>query len=142
MMILLSILLADIFFGLSCIHIYWGLGGKWAFADAFPTNEDGTQLQQVPGMAASFIVAAGLFCFGLFYLIKAEIVSISLPTILNNYGLWIIAGIFLLRAIGDFNYVGIFKKIKTTPFAKKDNKIYTPLCMFIGLTTVMLIFYL
>lgn len=138
-MILLSILLATIFVALSLIHIYWGLGGKWAFADAFPTNDDGTQLHQVPGIVASFIVAAGLFCFGLIYLIKAEIVSISLPTILNNYGLWIIAGIFLLRAIGDFNYVGIFKKIKTTSFAKKDNKIYTPLCMFIGLTTIILI---
>ena len=40
------------------------------------------------------------------------------------------------------NHPRIFKKIKTTPFAKKDNKIYTPLCVFIGLTTVMLIFYL
>ncbi|MBK7700437.1 MAG: DUF3995 domain-containing protein [Saprospiraceae bacterium] len=129
MMILLSILLAAIFFGLSCIHIYWGLGGKWAFADAFPTNEDGTQLQQVPGMAASFIVAAGLFCFGLFYLIKAEIVSISLPTILNNYGLWIIAGIFLLRAIGDFNYVGIFKKNKTTPFCKRQQDLHRFVCL-------------
>lgn len=142
MIILLSILLSTIFLALSIIHIYWGLGGKWAFADAFPTNEDGTQLPRVPGMAASFIVALGLFCFGLFYLIKAGIISISLPTILNNYGYWIIAGIFLLRAVGDFKYFGIFKEIKTTPFAKKDNKIYTPLCLFIGLTTIILICYL
>jgi len=41
--------------------------------------------------------------------------------------------IFLLRAIGDFNYVGFFKKIKDTNFGKMDSKYYSPLCLVIAI---------
>ena len=137
---LLSILLSTVFFVLAGIHMYWGLGGKWALDDAYPTKEDGTSLSKVPGVVASFIVATGLFVFGLFYLINGQIISIVLPSYLSAYGYWIIAFIFFLRAVGDFKYVGMFKKIKKTSFAKKDTKIYTPLCIFISCLTFLLIF--
>jgi Protein of unknown function (DUF3995) len=139
MIYLISLLLATVFFVLSAIHVYWGFGGRWAMADAFPTKEDGTSLEKVPGMVASFVVAVGLFAFGIFYLIKSDILAISLPTFLLSYGYWVITVIFLLRAVGDFKYFGFFKKIKTTPFGKKDSLIYTPLCLFIGFSTTFLI---
>ena len=137
---LLSILLSTVFFVLAGIHVYWGLGGKWALADAFPTKEDGTSLSKVPGVVASFIVATGLFVFGLFYLINGQIISVVLPSYLSAYDYWIIAFIFFLRAVGDFKYFGMFKKIKNTSFGKKDTKIYTPLCIFISCLTFLLIF--
>jgi len=46
---------------------------------------------------------------------------------------WAIPAIFLLRALGDFRYVGFFKKVKTTPFAKADTKFFSPLCLMLGL---------
>lgn len=137
---LLSILLSTVFFVLAGIHVYWGLGGKWAFDDAYPTKEDGTSLAKVPGVVASFIVATGLFVFGLFYLINGQIIPVILPSYLSAYGYWIIAFIFFLRAVGDFKYIGMFKKIKKTSFAKKDKKIYTPLCIFISCLTFLLIY--
>jgi len=136
---LLSILLSTVFFILSGVHVYWGLGGKWALADAFPTKKDGASLSKVPGKMATFVVAVGLFTFGIFYLIKSDILTISLPTFLLSYGYWMITLIFLLRAVGDFKYFGIFKKIRTTDFDKKDTRIYTPLCLCIGFSTLYLI---
>ena len=109
-------------------------------ADAFPTKEDGSPLTKVPGKIASFIVALGLFCFGLLYLINTQILLLVLPKYLNDYGYWVIAFIFLLRAVGDFKYIGIFRKVKTTSFAKKDRSIYTPLCVFISFLTFLLIY--
>ena len=137
---LLSMLLSIVFFTLSGIHVYWGLGGKWALADAFPTKEDGASLLKVPGKMATFIVALGLFCFGLYYLINIQILPIVLPKYLSDYGYWVIAFIFFLRAMGDFNYIGIFRKVKTTAFGKKDKNIYTPLCIFISYLTFLLIY--
>lgn len=137
---LLSILLSIVFFTLSGIHVYWGLGGKWALADAFPTKDDGSSLTKVPGKMATFIVALGLFCFGLFYLINIQILPIVLPKYLDDYGYGIIAFVFFLRAMGDFNYIGIFRKVKTTAFGKKDKNIYTPLCIFLSCLTFLLIY--
>jgi hypothetical protein len=139
-MSVLSILLSTVFFILSGIHVYWGLGGKWAFDDAYPTKEDGTSLAKVPGVVASFIVATGLLGFGLFHLINGQIISVLLPSYLSAYGYWVIGFIFFLRAVGDFKSVGMFKKIKKTSFAKKDTKIYTPLCIFISCLTFLLIY--
>jgi len=50
-----------------------------------------------------------------------------------DYNYWFIPIIFILRAVGDFNYVGIFKKIKNTEFARADSKIFIPLCLIIGI---------
>ncbi|RZK64111.1 MAG: DUF3995 domain-containing protein, partial [Pedobacter sp.] len=61
-----------------------------------------------------------------------------LPIWLDRYGLWLIAGIFLLRSIGDFNYVGFFKKVKHTPFGKNDTMYYSPLSFGIGVLTLVM----
>lgn len=116
------------------------MGGKWALKDAFPTEANGTSLSRVPGKTACFVVAFGLLGCCVFYLIKSEILAISLPAFLLNYGYWFITVIFFLRTVGDFHYFGIFKKIKSTPFGIKDTKIYTPLCILIFLSTLVLLF--
>jgi hypothetical protein len=51
-----------------------------------------------------------------------------------------IAIIFLIRAIGDFRYVGFLKKIKNTKFAKKDTKYYSPLCSLISVLAFIIYF--
>jgi hypothetical protein len=34
--------------------------------------------------------------------------------------------------MGEFNYVGFFKKVKDTEFAKWDTKLFSPLCLLIS----------
>ena len=44
--------------------------------------------------------------------------------LMYHYGLWIIASLFMLRAIGEFKYVGFFKKYKHIQFGKNDTRYY------------------
>jgi hypothetical protein len=46
---------------------------------------------------------------------------------------WLIAAAFALRAIGDFRYVGFFKRIRGSRFARLDTFAYSPLCAFLAL---------
>jgi hypothetical protein len=137
MKILIGFILFIIFLFLACIHVYWGLGGKWGTNAAIPTKEENKKLMN-PGLFECFVVAFGLIGFGTFCLIKAGIIIFDLPRWLLNSGLWIISSVFLLRAIGEFKYVGFFKKVNTTKFAKMDTKYYSPLCLFISVSGMIL----
>ncbi|MNE62550.1 hypothetical protein D3C87_15950 [compost metagenome] len=126
-----------IFLFLSGIHFYWAFGGKWGASAAIPTKND-TEAVMNPGITATLIVALGLLAFGLLPLIISETIHFPLPLWLRKSGLWIIAGIFIVRAIGEFNYVGFFKKHKHTQFGKSDSKFYSPLCLLIGILALVL----
>ena len=127
-----SILLFLTFSILSLIHFNWVLGGKWGFDKSLPTNEKGKRVLN-PGPFESAVVGFGLMSFGLFYLLQSGLIAVQLPSWLVDYTGWIIPAIFMLRAIGDFRYIGFFKKIKETDFGKMDSKIFAPLCLLIAL---------
>ncbi len=133
----IAFLLFFIFLFLSSIHFYWVLGGKWGSGAVIPTKDD-SQAAMNPGIIATLIVAFGLLGFGILPLIISGAIDFQLPRWLEKSALWIIAGIFLLRAIGDFNYVGFFKKRKQTKFGKNDTNYYSPLCLVIGLLALAL----
>ncbi len=120
-----------IFLLLSSIHIYWALGGRWGSSAVIPTKDDALPVK-MPGLIPTLIVALGLLGFGLFVLVQAQLIALQLPNWMGKYGLWIMASIFMLRAIGEFRYVGFFKSIKHTQFAQNDTKYYAPLCLFIA----------
>jgi hypothetical protein len=42
-----------------------------------------------------------------------------------------------VRAIGDFNYVGFFKRRRGTRFAHLDTRLYSPLALGLGLGTAI-----
>lgn len=128
---MLSILLFIIFVILGFVHFNWMFGGKWGLDKALPTKENGERILN-PGKTDSGIVGIGLLMFGAFYLLKSELIVINIPDWIVKFGSWIIPTIFILRAIGDFKYVGFFKKIKKTTFGKRDTKLFSPLCLIIG----------
>ncbi|MGN6648080.1 MAG: DUF3995 domain-containing protein [Cytophaga sp.] len=137
---LLASILFLIFLFLSGIHVYWAFGGQWASGAVIPTRDD-EQQAMMPGILPTLIVAMGLLGFGFTALLQVMIFNSELPgwlMIIRAYGLWIIAGIFIIRAIGDFHYVGFFKKIRHTKFAVNDTKLYTPLCLLVGTLAIIL----
>ncbi|ASS49492.1 MAG: hypothetical protein A3D31_02755 [Candidatus Fluviicola riflensis] len=135
---LIALLLFLIFLFISSIHFYWAFGGKWGGDSVLPTKDDNNTKVLNPSVLPTLIVAFGLLGFGLFILVMSGLIPFNIPEWLFNYGLWIIAGIFILRAIGDFNYVGFFKKIKQTKFGKNDTNYFSPLCLVIGILTIIL----
>ncbi len=135
---ILSLLLFLIFTILGGFHFYWLFGGKWGVKKVFPTKENEEVTLSVPKFA-TLIVALVLMLFGLIYLHKSGFITFLVPNWLVNYGSWLIPFIFILRAIGEFNYVGFFKKIKSTEFAKADSKIFSPLCLGIGILGILIL---
>jgi hypothetical protein len=85
-----------------------------------------------PRIIDSIIVGLGLLIFSLFYLFKSKILVLPIPEWLILLGNWLIPIIFLLRAVGEFKYIGFFKKIKKTTFAHWDDRLFSPLCLLIA----------
>lgn len=127
-----------VFFLLGAVHIYWAFGGKWGMATALPTNEPGGERLFNPGLIGILVVAFGLFLFAAITLGNLELLQSILPSKYIKPATLVIACIILLRALGDFKYVGFAKKVKNTAFAKSDTMIFSPLCLYLGLTSLML----
>lgn len=121
---------------LGSLHLYWFLGGKWGLRSVIPTKNIEEKAKPIPLMATLF-VALVLFSFAILYLTKIEFVNFKLNWV-QRFMYWVVSVIFLLRSIGDFNYVGFFKKIKYTEFGKADSKWFSPLCLIIGLIGVLI----
>jgi hypothetical protein len=62
----------------------------------------------------------------------------GLPLWLFKVGLCGLAMIFALRAIGDFHWVGFFKSVRHTPFARNDTRFFSPLCVVIAIGCAVL----
>ena len=54
------------------------------------------------------------------------------PWILTWLSFALAAGL-LARAIGEFKYVGFFKRVRGSRFARLDTWIYSPLCLLLAL---------
>lgn len=140
MITFIAVILFLIFLFLASIHVYWAFGGRWGGEAAVPTKEDATKVF-TPGPLPTLIVAAGLLLLGLLVLITSEVIDYKLPKIIDRNALWVIAALFIIRAIGDFNYVGFFKKITKTKFARNDSRFYSPLCLLIAILALILFLF-
>jgi len=124
-----------IFLFISGIHFYWMFGGKWGLSAALPEMANNKILN--PSAFSTFVVAFGLLVFagitigqtGVFYFLPLHFF------IVTNY---CIATIFLLRAVGDFRYIGVFRKVNTTTFGIHDKKYFTPLCLIICVNCILI----
>jgi len=114
------------------LHFYWALGGEVGMDIAVPTK-DGKRLIN-PGKMAAVIVGIALFGFAMiaYVLYFYDLSSSSYREYFIISG-WILSGIFTLRGIGEFNAVGLFKKIKSSEFAYYDTRFYTPFALSIGM---------
>jgi hypothetical protein len=124
-----------ILLAISGIHVYWAFGGRWGAAVAIPdvpSLKGGKAF--VPGTLPTLTVAVGLAAMAGLHLHKIGWLPIgTLPDWLARYGLLAVGGIFFLRVIGDFRYVGFFKRVTDTPFARMDTVLYIPLCLVISI---------
>jgi len=124
-----ALILFIIFNGLAALHLHWALGGKWGFDSAIPTK-DGAPLFK-PGRALTLLVAAGLFLGAILAMWRGLFPHVG-PAWVPRAGIWTVAVLFALRAVGDFGFCGVFKRIRGTRFARNDSLIYSPLCIIIS----------
>jgi hypothetical protein len=129
---IITFFLSGIFTCLACLHFYWAWGGKTGFLAALPDKPNGEKLF-LPTSFDCVVVGLSLLVFGV-------LVWVSLPTFWKKLGLGGLAVVFALRAVGEFHYVGFFKSVTHTPFAKLDTWYYSPLCAVVSLMLVYLWF--
>jgi hypothetical protein len=117
---------------IAATHIYWALGGRAGKSAAVPERNGRPVIR--PSALTTLLVAAAL-------LIAATIVAIQAGLILRSafqpYARDLSVGlacVFPARAIGDFRYVGFFKRIVGSRFACLDTYFYSPLCMVLALS--------
>ena len=134
--IVASVVLCSLFAALSALHWYWAFGGKWAFVGTMPAT-DGVPLFE-PSRRVTGLVACGLLIACLLCAWRGGLIEPRLPAWISRIGVWGLAGLFLWRAIGDFRWVGFFKRMGEPEFAWRDTWIYSPLCVLIAALSVWL----
>jgi hypothetical protein len=145
MALVLAAILSLIFLSLAIVHFYWVLGGKRWLDGAMPpemreqVNQEGRKLGFT---ILTAVVGLGLLGMALVLLLN---ITYRIQAWEMGYLYWVtlaIGVLFSLRAVGDFNKVGLFQAKQSGVFAERDKGIYSPLCVFIGLGIFMLLFVL
>jgi hypothetical protein len=136
---ILGIVLAVIFALLSLLHLYWAAGGRFGRGVAVPTV--GGERLMNPSPFGTILVAAALFAAALVVLGRLKFWGAGVPVWIFYAGTWVIAVLFLLRTIGDFRYVGFFKSVSGTDFARWDTMLFSPLCLFIAVAAFLVSYY-
>ncbi|MGU7769026.1 DUF3995 domain-containing protein [Burkholderia sp. MR1-5-21] len=114
------------------VHVYWACGGHLGKHAAIP-ERDGKPLLR-PSAVGTFAVAAALFASACVVAVRAGWLLPSLHSTAIAFGIVALALIFAVRAIGDFRYVGFFKRIRGSRFARMDTLCYSPLCAVLSLS--------
>lgn len=130
---LITYSLSFIFLCIAGIHLYWAFGGQFGKMASVPSTVNGEPLF-IPGPLPCIFVALAFFAFTLvLHLPEIVIFNVDLLPIVS----WILVAIFAFRIIGDFNYIGLFKKVKQTDFAILDNRFIIPLSLLITLLLIL-----
>jgi hypothetical protein len=127
---MLVLLLTTLFLSIGLIHVYWALVGTGQSSIMIPSQNGKPRF--IPTPAQTMLVALGLFVSALIVLGALSFWRFGLPLWLFKVGLCGLAMIFALRAIGDFHWVGFFKSVRHTPFARNDTRFFSPLCVGIA----------
>jgi len=109
-------------FVLAALHVVWAVRGQSTSA-AIPSRADGTPLFR-PGRAVTLLVALALSVAGILVLARGS----TLGGRWVPAATWALAAVFAMRTVGEFRYVGLFKLERSTPFARWDTILFTPLC--------------
>jgi Protein of unknown function (DUF3995) len=119
--------LAAAYFGLAVLHGYWAMGGRSGLSAAVPQERGRAVL--TPGRVATFAVALCLLACSALLLAWLQAIPSAMSRVSIRIGIGVLAAIMAARAIGDFRYVGLFRKRGEGRFATMDTLLYTPMCI-------------
>ncbi len=122
---------AGVLFALGLLHVYWAGGGGWGTDVTIP--KQGGQPLFRPRPAGTLLVAILLLSAGLVVSGRAGLWGIAFPRWPFVVGTWALAAVFVGRAVGDFRWFGLFKRMRGTAFARWDTWLFVPLCLLLGL---------
>ncbi|GLV64311.1 membrane protein [Bacillus mycoides] len=101
---------ACILFLVSFLHVYWDFGGKWRTSSVIPTKSGKKAFLPRGGMTLFIVLLLSMAAIILLH--QANVVHFAVPHIIVQTGSWICMIVFFIRVIGEFHYLGIFKRKK------------------------------
>lgn len=131
-------IVSSVFVVLALWHFRMALQSGFGSSGAVPSVQ-GKPLF-VPSRAATVAVGVALLLFVGLVAATSGAVSLGLPqAVLRWLSLALAAGLFA-RAVGEFKYVGLFKRVRGSRFATLDSFVYSPLCLLlsVGVASVAL----
>lgn len=132
---------ATILFVIAVFHIYWAFGGVWPGKDeasAARTVAGFEGMTKMPPPAAAIAVALAVSVAALLALALAGTISLPMPDWLVRLASWGAAAVFISRGIAG--YMPAWRRLTPEqPFATLDKRLYSPLCMLLGLCFVVLL---
>jgi cation transport ATPase len=117
---------------IALVHVYWAFGGSLGKRAAIP-EQDGVPLLR-PSAPGTLAIAAALLAGAGAVASRAGWLWPNLYPGAIAFAVVALALIFAVRAIGDFRYVGFFKRIRGSRFARMDSLCYSPLCAALALS--------
>jgi Protein of unknown function (DUF3995) len=126
---LLALPLCVVFVVLALWHFYMALSSGSGHG-AVPV-EGGTPLF-VPSTRATLAVGVVLLLFAGLVAATAGELPLPLPRGLLVGLSYALAAGLAARAVGEFRYVGFFKRVRGSRFARLDTNVYSPLCLLLA----------
>jgi hypothetical protein len=136
--ITLASALCAVFLVLAGWHVYMAAMPRVASGESGAVPSVGGKPLFVPSRHATLAVAVVLLLFAGLVAATAGLVPLALPPVWLAWMSYALALGLLARAIGEFKYVGFFKRVRGSRFATLDTFVYSPLCLLLaaGVATV------
>jgi hypothetical protein len=138
MQIVAAIALAIIAFA-AAFHFHWGFGGTRGFGVSLPQRPDGEPvLRHLLHLwrPAALVVALGLVLLGGLVTVRAVPLDHGIDPTLLDLALLATGFAFIARAVVPNRYVGFFKRLRSTRWARYDTRLYSPLFLILGMCLV------
>ena len=121
------------------MHLYMAFVGKAGEGGAVPSL-DGKPLF-VPSIKATVAVGIVLVLFAVLVAGTSGMLYLGVsPRVLRWLSYALALGL-LARAVGEFRYVGFFKRVRGSRFATLDTLLYSPLCLLLSLGVAAVAIY-
>ena len=130
MLMYLALSGAALFTLLALLHLAWAAADRVPAA-VIPTKRDGSRLFE-PKRSESAGVAVGMLVAGFIVLQRGGVGPSMLPHWVRVIGCGAIAFMMMLRAIGDRQYIGLFKRERNSLFGRYDTLVYTPVVLVLA----------
>jgi hypothetical protein len=126
----LGLIVTVVFMALALWHFRMALSPAGSMSGAVP-SESGKPLF-VPSAKATLAIGVVLVVFAVLVAATSGLINVGLPVRVLSWSSYALALGLLARTVGEFKYVGFFKRVRGSRFARLDTLVYSPLCLLLA----------
>jgi hypothetical protein len=123
-------LVSGVFVLLALWHVRMAFGPMTGESGAVPSVNGKPVF--VPTQRSTLLVAVALLICAALVAAAGGAMQVGIPAAALSWLCYLLALGLLVRAVGDFKYVGFFKRVRGSPFARMDTVVYSPLCLLLS----------